>query len=95
MPDLRPRQPPWVANRVRGILPPLHEAAGRGVRVTVFIHDDTDQLHARPDSQSLIADLRTVVPVNVMHQKIAVIDERTVMIGSLNSLSQSWTETSW
>ncbi|MGW1614575.1 hypothetical protein ACWCQZ_35055 [Streptomyces sp. NPDC002285] len=31
---------PWVANRVRGILPLLHEAAGRGVRVTVFIRDD-------------------------------------------------------
>ncbi|MFI1002674.1 AAA domain-containing protein [Streptomyces galbus] len=86
---------PWVANRVRGILPLLREAAGRGVRVNVFIRDDTDQLQARPDSQSLIADLRavvhTVVPVNVMHQKIAVIDERTVMMGSLNTLSQSWT----
>lgn len=86
---------PWVANRVRGILPLLREAAGRGVRVTVFIRDDTDHLQARPNNQSLIADLRaivhTVVPVNFMHQKIAVIDERTVMIGSLNSLSQSWT----
>ncbi|GAA3116999.1 AAA domain-containing protein [Streptomyces echinatus] len=86
---------PWVANRVRGILPLLREAADRGVRVTVFIRDDTDQIQARPDNQSLIADLRavvhTVVPVNVMHQKIAVIDERTVMIGSLNTLSQSWT----
>ncbi|MFE6363886.1 hypothetical protein ACFVP3_28325 [Streptomyces sp. NPDC057806] len=26
-----------------------------------------------------------------MHQKIAVIDERTVMIGSLTTLSQAWT----
>ncbi|AEY92244.1 hypothetical protein SHJG_6977 [Streptomyces hygroscopicus subsp. jinggangensis 5008] len=86
---------PWVANRVRGILPLLREATGRGVRVTVFIRDDTDQLQARPDNQSLIADLRavvhTVIPVNVMHQKIAVIDELTVMIGSLNTLSQSRT----
>jgi hypothetical protein len=86
---------PWVANRVRGILPLLREAAERGVRVTVFIRDDTDQIQGRPDNQSLIADVRavvhTVVPVNVMHQKIAVIDERTVMIGSLNTLSQSWT----
>ncbi|MEU0840993.1 AAA domain-containing protein [Streptomyces sp. NPDC005962] len=86
---------PWVANRVRGILPLLREAVARGVRVTVFIRDDTDQLQARPAGQSLIADLRstvhTVIPVNVMHQKIAVIDERTVMIGSLNTLSQSWT----
>ena len=31
---------PWVANRVRGILALLHEAAGRGVRVTVSIHGD-------------------------------------------------------
>ncbi|WNM30881.1 AAA domain-containing protein [Streptomyces sp. Li-HN-5-11] len=86
---------PWVANRVRGILPLLREAADRGVRVTVFIRDDTDQIQARPDTQNLIADLRavvhTVIPINFMHQKIAVIDERTVMIGSLNTLSQSWT----
>lgn len=86
---------PWVAKRVRGILPLLRDAAERGVRVTVFLRDDTDQLQARPANQSLIADLRavvhTVIPVNVMHQKIAVIDEQTVMIGSLNTLSQSWT----
>ncbi|MFJ7291405.1 AAA domain-containing protein [Streptomyces collinus] len=86
---------PWVTNRVRGILPLLREAAGRGVRLSVFIRDDTDHLQARPGNQRLIEDLRavvhTVVPVNVMHQKIAVIDERTVMIGSLNTLSQSWT----
>ncbi|MFD9433052.1 AAA domain-containing protein [Streptomyces sp. NPDC060002] len=86
---------PWVANRVRGILPLLRDAAERGVRVSVFIRDDTDQLQGRPDNQSLIADLRSVVDtvtlVNVMHQKIAVIDEQTVMIGSLNTLSQSWT----
>ncbi|MGN9816995.1 AAA domain-containing protein [Streptomyces sp. SD11] len=86
---------PWVAKRVRGILPLLREAVRRGVRVTVFLRDDTDQLQGRPANQGLIADLRavvhTVVPVNVMHQKIVVIDERTVMIGSLNTLSQSWT----
>jgi hypothetical protein len=26
-----------------------------------------------------------------MHQKIAVIDEKTVLLGSLNTLSQNWT----
>ncbi|MEU3539161.1 phospholipase D-like domain-containing protein [Streptomyces paromomycinus] len=49
----------------------------------------------KPANQKLIADLRTivdvVVPMNVMHQKIAVIDERMVMLGSLNVLSQRWT----
>ncbi|MFI6377247.1 phospholipase D-like domain-containing protein [Streptomyces sp. NPDC050546] len=39
----------------------------------------------------LRAVVHMVVSVNVMHQKIAVIDERTVMIGSLNTLSQAWT----
>jgi phosphatidylserine/phosphatidylglycerophosphate/cardiolipin synthase-like enzyme len=42
-----------------------------------------------------MADLRSVlnavVEVNVMHQKIVVIDEKTVLLGSLNVLSQSWT----
>ncbi|WP_249401949.1 hypothetical protein [Streptomyces sp. YIM 121038] len=33
----------------------------------------------------------TVIPMYVMHQKIAVFDERTVLLGSLNALSQSWT----
>ncbi|MFI1176198.1 hypothetical protein [Streptomyces melanogenes] len=30
------------------------------------------------------------MPVNVTHQKISVIDEQTVMISSLNTLSQSY-----
>ncbi|GAA3377580.1 hypothetical protein GCM10020367_53790 [Streptomyces sannanensis] len=84
---------PWVANRIRSLLPELRAAAGRGVRITVFIRDDTDQLQKKDTSRPLIADLRsvahTVVPMHVMHQKIAVIDERTVMLGSLNVLSQS------
>ncbi|WP_079138148.1 AAA domain-containing protein [Actinacidiphila rubida] len=86
---------PWVARRIRSLLPLLQDAVSRGVRLRVFIRDDTDQIQARPENQQLIADLRalahTVVPVNVMHQKVVVIDERTVMLGSLNTLSQSWT----
>ncbi|MFE3591544.1 AAA domain-containing protein [Streptomyces niveus] len=86
---------PWVARRVGSLLPALRAAADRGVRINVFIRDDTDQLQKKPPNQKLIADLRAVahavVPMNVMHQKIAVIDERTVMLGSLNVLSQSWT----
>ncbi|MBK0372934.1 AAA family ATPase [Streptomyces sp. RB110-1] len=86
---------PWVAKRLRSLLPALAAAADRGVRITVFIRDDTDQLQRKPASQALIADLRsvvdTVVPMNVMHQKIAVFDEQAVLIGSLNALSQSWT----
>ncbi|MBK3559982.1 AAA family ATPase [Streptomyces sp. MBT56] len=86
---------PWVAKRLRSLLPALAAAADRGVRIVVFIRDDTDQLQRKPAGQALIADLRavvhTVIPMNVMHQKIAVFDERTVLLGSLNALSQSWT----
>ncbi|WP_308312715.1 phospholipase D-like domain-containing protein [Streptomyces sp. ISL-11] len=86
---------PWVAGRLRTLLPDLRAAADRGVRISVFIRDDTDQLQKRQDNQALISNLRavaqSVVPMNVMHQKIAVVDEQTVMLGSLNVLSQSWT----
>ncbi len=82
---------PWVANRLRSLLPVLDEAARRGVRIVVFIRDPTDELQQR--SQDLIDELSavvdTVVCVNVMHQKIVVIDEQMVIIGSLNPLSQS------
>lgn len=43
---------PWVANRVRGILPLLHEAAGRGVRVTVFIRDDRTSSRPAPTARA-------------------------------------------
>ncbi|MFE1825182.1 phospholipase D-like domain-containing protein [Streptomyces yangpuensis] len=86
---------PWVARRVRMILPELRAAADRGVRVTVFVRDPSDQLQKKPANASLVEDLRavvhTVVPMHVMHQKIVVVDEKTVMLGSLNALSQSWT----
>lgn len=32
-----------------------------------------------------------MIPVNVMHQKLVVVDERLVFLGSLNALSQSRT----
>ncbi|RPK81257.1 cardiolipin synthetase [Streptomyces sp. ADI98-10] len=86
---------PWVAKRLRSLLPAL-AAADRGVRIVVFIRDDTDQLQHKPANQALITDFRTVahtvISMNVMHQKIAVFDEQTVLLGSLNALSQSWTE---
>ncbi|MCL7492721.1 AAA domain-containing protein [Streptomyces sp. MCA2] len=82
---------PWTAKRLTGLLPVLGEAVRRGVRVTVFVRDpyDTGQKKQADLVKRLRAVVPTVVPVNVMHQKIVVIDERTVLLGSLNSLSQS------
>ncbi|NYI03416.1 AAA domain-containing protein [Allostreptomyces psammosilenae] len=86
---------PWVSSRVQSLLPVLDKAVRRGVRVTVFVRDPSDTLQGTPAFAAHLSDLRavvpTVVPINVMHQKIAVVDERTVLIGSLNTLSQRWT----
>lgn len=84
---------PWVANRVRQLVPHLTEAAARGVRIVVFVRDPSDATQRA--AVELVTELRAAVHVailvNVMHQKIIVVDEQTVMIGSLNALSQSWT----
>lgn len=86
---------PWTATRVRSLLPALAKAVERGVRITLFVRDASDHLQGKPANQQFLADLRAVVPtvveINVMHQKIVVIDEQVVLLGSLNSLSQSWT----
>jgi len=82
----------WVASRVRTLLPLLQAAVGRGVRVTVFVRDPSDPLQQKEHFAEALAALRAVVPdvieVNVTHEKVVVIDEHTVMMGSLNALSQ-------
>ncbi|MBM0274515.1 AAA domain-containing protein [Micromonospora tarensis] len=86
---------PWTTDRVKSLLPVLAEAAARGVKVTLFVRDPGDALQRKPKHQKYLADLRAVlhnvVEINMMHQKIVIIDDETVLLGSLNSLSQSWT----
>lgn len=59
----------------------------------MFVRDPYDDLQSK--SPELVDELKEVahrvVRMHAMHQKIVVVDERTVMIGSLNALSQSWT----
>jgi hypothetical protein len=82
----------WVASRVRTLLPLLQAAVGRGVRVTVFVRDPSDTLQQKTHFAEALAALRAVVPdvieVNATHEKVVVIDDHTVMMGSLNALSQ-------
>jgi hypothetical protein len=82
----------WVASRVRTLLPLLQAAVGRGVRVTVFVRDPSDPLQQKERFAEALAALRAVVPhvveVNVTHEKVVIIDDHTVMLGSLNTLSQ-------
>ena len=86
---------PWTATRVRPLLPVLADAARRGVKISVFVRDPSDLLQGKHQFQEFLADIRavvaSVVEVNVMHQKIVVIDDKTVLLGSLNLLSQSRT----
>ncbi|MDQ7903524.1 phospholipase D-like domain-containing protein [Phytohabitans sp. ZYX-F-186] len=86
---------PWTTTRVKSVLPMLRDAVDRGVHVTLFVRDPGDKVQREPEHQKFLADIRsvlqTVVEVNVMHQKIVIIDERTVLLGSQNVLSQRWT----
>jgi AAA domain-containing protein/phospholipase D-like protein len=82
----------WVASRVRSLLPLLEAAVDRGVKVTVFVRDPSDPLQQKESFAAALTALRAVVPnvveANVTHQKVVVIDDRIVMMGSLNALSQ-------
>jgi AAA domain-containing protein/phospholipase D-like protein len=82
----------WVASRVRTLLPLLKGAVDRGVRVTIFVRDPSDPLQRKQHFAEALASLRKVVPnvveVHTTHEKVVVIDNHTVMLGSLNALSQ-------
>ncbi|WP_239312976.1 AAA domain-containing protein [Plantactinospora mayteni] len=82
----------WTATRMQKVLPELEVAVKRGVTVVVFVRDPTDHQQGKAQSQQYLAALRAtvqrVVEIHEMHQKIVVIDEHTVLLGSLNVLSQ-------
>ncbi|MFI0978908.1 AAA domain-containing protein [Streptomyces sp. NPDC021093] len=94
---------PWYYTRLWEVLPHLHSAYLRGVRVVVFVVEDSDQglqkqLHsssarAAADAAKRLPQLQSsvsqVVRIKNMHQKILVVDERTTFLGSLNTLSHS------
>jgi hypothetical protein len=83
---------PWIANRVYQLLPRLETAVSRGVTITVFTRDPGDQTQGTENSAKAVKALRgigaRIVEVNIAHQKVVVIDDHTVMLGSLNPLSQ-------
>ncbi|MFE7868761.1 AAA domain-containing protein [Micromonospora humida] len=82
----------WTANRTKSVAPVLGAAVRRGVKVVVFVRDARDHLQGTDNSQQNLKTLRaagpTIVEMYKMHQKIVVIDERLVLLGSLNVLSQ-------
>ena len=82
---------PWAAKRMWQLHQVLAGAVDRGIKVTLFVRDPSDSVQGRPEQQQCLAELRAlvnVVEVNLMHQKIVVVDENVVLLGSLNTLSQ-------
>ncbi|MEW2330616.1 AAA domain-containing protein [Micromonospora chersina] len=82
----------WTTNRTKSVAPVLADAIARGVQVIIFVRDARDHLQGTANAQQNLATLRAAGPIIVemykMHQKIVVIDERVVLLGSLNVLSQ-------
>lgn len=84
---------PWISTRARQVVPLIAETIARGVDVRVFIRPDTDRNMAKDWAQrelpALFASGATVIRSDHEHRKIVVIDERIVLFGSLNPLSNS------
>lgn len=92
---------PWYYTRLWDVLPHLNAARLRGVRVVVFVAEDSDEGLQRQrrhpnavtaaDAARRLPELQAgvgqVVRIRTMHQKILVVDERTTFLGSLNTLS--------
>jgi hypothetical protein len=82
---------PWIANRAREVVPLIRAAVSRGVDVRVFIRPDEDHIMSRPSAQNQLPGLRSsgakVIRSDHEHRKIVVIDQETVLLGSLNALS--------
>ena len=83
---------PWVANRAHKVLPHLKAAIDRGVRIAVFTRGPSDPIQRSENSAKIVQALRgigaQIAEVDRAHQKVVVIDDHTVMMGSLNALSQ-------
>jgi hypothetical protein len=81
---------PWVRMRSEDLLAPLRAARDRGCRVVVFALADEDGGMDEVTTRALgrLRDAVTrVVHVQRVDQKIVVIDEETVLYGSLNAPS--------
>ncbi|PSK99016.1 phospholipase D-like protein [Murinocardiopsis flavida] len=87
---------PWTGARLHEFLPALEAAQARGVHVQVTTLPTWDEMYRGPSPKAqrmrdchedLTTRVRKVVYMENMHQKIAVIDEEVVFIGSMNVLS--------
>jgi phosphatidylserine/phosphatidylglycerophosphate/cardiolipin synthase-like enzyme len=86
---------PWISKRAKQVVPLISDTVARGVDVRVFIRPDEDRNMAKNWAQRELPALRnsgaTIIRSDHEHRKIVVIDERIVLFGSLNALSNSQT----
>lgn len=84
---------PWIATNGRIVVPLIADAVRRRVDVRVFIRPDHDrnmrQAWAQQQLETLIAFGATIIRSDHEHRKIVVVDEHTVLLGSLNVLSNN------
>ncbi|WP_198153011.1 AAA domain-containing protein [Pseudofrankia sp. DC12] len=87
---------PWFGARLDEVLPALALVKDRGVTTRVFIVDDSDSVIRGQRAQGVDVDGRLtslravtsqVVRIRQMHQKIVIIDDETIFLGSYNTLS--------
>lgn len=82
---------PWFAKRLNDVLPSLRAATARGVDVHVFVSEGDDRLIQRfaADLPRLRGAVSSLVHIRSMHEKLLVVDDETVFVGSLNTLSHA------
>ncbi|OHV31556.1 MULTISPECIES: AAA domain-containing protein [Pseudofrankia] len=89
---------PWFGARQDALVPLLARARDRGVTVTAFVVDEKDWVHRRQRASSRHQDRRLgelagavsrLVRLRQMHQKIVIVDDETVFVGSYNTLSST------
>jgi hypothetical protein len=84
---------PWISKRAKQVIPLISHTVARGVDVRVFIRPDEDRNMAKTWAQQELPALHnsgaTIIRSDHEHRKIVVIDERIVLFGSLNALSNS------
>lgn len=81
---------PWIGKRVQMFLPALEAAQNRGVKVRILTRPAMQVSASLHKSlEAVRSRIRDVLCLWQEHQKLVVIDERLVFMGSMNVLSHS------
>jgi superfamily I DNA/RNA helicase len=86
---------PWVGRKSERFLPLIAAAVSRGVDTRVYIRTERDKILQRQSNERWVEELKAtgarIIRAQMEHKKIVVFDDRTVLLGSHNPLSQHGT----